>query len=188
GKIQPFLAQQRQQHAPHSLNHAHAGAGKLSSETGDRLRYDLGHAQRADAEIYRAYSGSPCLRCFFLGLAQLRMSHAGAPEKGAPGRRRHEPARVAREELHVQLGLQAADALRDGRLRHAELARSGAYAPTLDDSEKVSNLGQAHGDSSPTIDTEAHILLARWRVLRNRALTPILPTRAPCTCLRRCRS
>src|SRR5262245_45923194 len=75
------------------------------------------------------------------------MCDPGAREKGASGRRRREPACVAREELHVQLGLEGAHALRDGRLRHAELARRGADATAFEDGEKVPDLSQAHGDS-----------------------------------------
>src|SRR6185503_14029455 len=91
----------------------------------------------------------------FLGLAQLGLDNAGAREKGAPGGRRHDAAGVAPEELHVQLRLEAAHALGDGRLGHAELAGRGADAAAFDDGDKIADLGQAHGDSSLAIMIKA---------------------------------
>src|SRR5688572_335184 len=80
---------------------------------------------------------------------------ARAGEEGASRRGRHDAARVALQQLHVQLGLQPADALGDGGLRHAEPARGGADAAAFDHGDEVADLAESHGDSSLAIRVKA---------------------------------
>src|SRR6266849_5084460 len=134
-----------------SLDDADVSARKLLAEARDRFGNDQRGAGGARAEGDRAGARPPGLRRLFLGLAQFRLSNAGAREKGAPRWRRHDAARIAPEELHMQLGFEAANALRDGRLRDAQLAGRGADAAAFDDGEKVADLSESHGDSSLAI-------------------------------------
>ncbi len=173
-EIERFVPHRGQQQVRQSLDDAYARARKLLAEACDCLGSDQGDAGRPNAESNRTLARPAELPRLFLGLAQFRVGDAGAREKGAPRGRSHNTACVASEKLHMQLGLQAADALRDGGLRNAELACSGADAAALSDSEKVTDLGEPHSDSSLAISIKPR---PSYAVGAPRALLPVMKTR-----------
>src|SRR5262245_36556232 len=132
-KVQRSVAHERPQRVPQGLDDADAAARELLA----KARHRLGQCQDArcgsDAERDRTFALAPDLSYLFLDLAHLGLDDARAREERAAGGREHDAVRGPLQQLRVQLGLEAAYALGDRRLRDLELARAGADAARLDD-------------------------------------------------------
>src|SRR4051812_23191244 len=138
-KVQCLVAYRRQQYVRDTLDDAHVSPRKLFPEPRNRLWQDQDDTRRTDAECDRAAADAGELCNLLLRLAQLRVSDVDMPEECSSRRRQRDAARVASEQLQLELSLETAHALGHRRLRYAELSRRSTYAAAFDDGKKVAD-------------------------------------------------
>lgn len=138
---QPGIAERRQ-----AVEHLQLHVRQLLAERRQHARQQrLRHPGRdAQGQALRG-PGVAVARERVLGLAQLGQHALRMLEQLQPGGREGDPAPVAREERDARMGLQLAQALRDGGLGDAQRTPGGADAAFRRDGGEVAQLVELHG-------------------------------------------